>query len=75
MKNRMPTRKSLGKVSNFLKGLIRKKQGVTSNRTAARDHLGSQAPHSTKIAKCSLGSSAIWRTGKYDEGFGRKGRL
>lgn len=49
MKNRQKTRKALGKISNFLKGLKRKSRGSSAVRTSLRH--GEPVPSSTKIGK------------------------
>lgn len=71
MKNRMPKRKTIKKISAFLASFKRKKRGVSSTRTNKRNHLSSKAPSSTKFSKFSL--SRVYRTNKYQKNTSRKG--
>lgn len=75
MKNRMPERKLIGRISSFLRSLKRRTPHTTQSRRTRRWRLNF-APSSSKIAPCSLKpNSAVYRTNKYSKGgFGRTGR-
>jgi len=52
MKNRMRTRKSVGKVSRFLQGLKRKNSGASETRRIIRGK--NDYPSSTKVGACDM---------------------
>jgi len=52
MKNRMRTRKSVGRVSRFLQGLKRKNSGASETRRIIRK--ANEYPNSTKVGACNV---------------------
>ena len=73
MKNKMPKRSAIGKISTFLSGLKRKGQQKMNYRRQKRSHLSSKAPASTKFAKRS--KAYVYRTNKYAQNTNRKGMI
>ena len=74
MKNRQKTKWKLGKKSNALRSLQKKRKNQSANRPSLRGH-DNDPPHSTKISDCSMNLGQIYRTNKYECNFGRKGRI
>lgn len=52
MKNRMRTRKSVGKVSKFLQSRKRKNSGASETRRIVRR--SNEYPNSTKVGACNI---------------------